>query len=119
MTHQEFENCFEARIELCRRVLVGKNQEYARGDDKLHNFKAAAAMEGSSPEQALRGMLLKHWQSLRDLCNDLDRDIIHPVALWNEKIGDSLNYLFLLDALVKERYRICLTRTNAQSAEAL
>lgn len=118
MTYQEFEKCFEARVDLCRRVLVGKNQEYARGDDKLHNFKEAAAMESESPEQALRGMLLKHWQSLRDLCNDLDKGQFHPISLWDEKLGDGLNYLFLLNALVKERYQICLTQTeSAQSAE--
>jgi len=117
MTNTDFEQAFEARVDLCRRVLISKNVEYARGSDKLHNFKEAACIEGVSPEQALRGMLLKHWQSLRDLCNDLDRDIIHPISLWDEKIGDSLNYLFLLDALVKERYRICLTKTDAHSAE--
>lgn len=117
MTNEQFEKAFEARVDLCRRVLVSKNTEYARGQDKLHNFKEAAAMEGTSPEQALRGMLLKHWQSLRDLCNDLDKNIIHPIPLWDEKIGDGLNYLFLLDALVKERYQICLTKINAQYAE--
>ena len=107
MNYHDFADTFEYRVDLCRRVLTGKNAEYARGSDKLHNFKEAALMEGESPEQALRGMLLKHWQSLRDLCNDLDKGQFHPIALWDEKIGDALNYLFLLDALVKERYKIC------------
>ena len=116
MNYISFSKAFEDRVDLCRRVLVGKNAEYARGNDKLHNFKEAASMEGSSPEQALRGMLLKHWQSLRDLCDDLDKDQYHPVALWDEKIGDALNYLFLLDALVKERYQVCFGK-DAQSAD--
>lgn len=116
MDYPNFATTFEYRVDLCRRVLVGKNAEYARGDDKLHNFKAAALMEGQSPEQALRGMLLKHWQSLRDLCNDLDKDQYHPIALWDEKIGDALNYLFLLDALVKERYQVCYGK-DAQSVD--
>lgn len=111
MTYENFEESFEARVDLCRRVLIGKNAEYARGQDKLHNFKEAAAMEGQSPEQALRGMLLKHWQSLRDLCNDLDRGQFHPTAIWDEKIGDALNYLFLLNAIVKERYSVCHTQS--------
>jgi len=115
MTHSDFESVFDARVELCRSILLQKNAEYAREGDKLHNFKLAAHMEGTSPEQALRGMLLKHWQSLRDLCNDLDKGQFHPIALWEEKIGDALNYLFILDALVKERYQICLT--SAQSAD--
>lgn len=116
MDYVNFANTFEYRVDLCRRVLVGKNAEYARGDDKLHNFKEAAFMEGESPEQALRGMLLKHWQSLRDLCNDLDKGQFHPIVLWDEKIGDALNYLFLLNALVKERYSVCHTQ-SAQSVD--
>ena len=105
MNAQEFERCFESRVDLCRRVLIGKNTDYARGGDKLHNFKQAAEMEGVSPEQALRGMLLKHWQSLRDLTNDMDRGMCHPMDIWEEKLGDALNYLFLLRALVEERRR--------------
>ena len=104
MTAYEFEQVFEARVDMCRRVLIGKNQDYAREGDKLHNFKAAAGMDGVTPEQALRGMLLKHWQSLRDLLADLDRGQHHNMAVWEEKLGDSLNYLFLLRALLAERY---------------
>jgi hypothetical protein len=78
--------------------------DYARGGDKLHNFKAAAEMDGVTPEQAAKGMLLKHWQSLRDLTDDMDRAVFLPRDVWSEKIGDAINYLFLLDALVAERY---------------
>ena len=103
MNTEEFSRCFESRVDLCRRVLIGKNVDYARGGDKLHNFKMAAEMEGVTPEQALRGMLLKHWQSLRDMTNDLDRGMFHPMDIWEEKLGDALNYLFLLRALIEER----------------
>ena len=106
MTGAEFEKCFESRVDLCRRVLIGKNVDYARGGDKLHNFKAAAEMDGISPEQALRGMLLKHWQSLRDMTNDLDKGIFSPMDIWEEKLGDALNYLFLLRALIEERRKL-------------
>lgn len=104
MTTDQFTKCFENRVDLCRRVLIGKNVDYARGGDKLHNFKEAAAMEGTTPEQALRGMLLKHWQSLRDMTNDLDSGIYHPMDIWEEKLGDALNYLFLLRALIQESH---------------
>lgn len=105
MTTEQFAKCFEARVDLCRRVLIGKNADYARGNDKLHNFKEAAKMEGCSEFQALRGMLLKHWQSIRDLCNDIDKGMYHNMDIWEEKIGDALNYLFLLRAILQEKYQ--------------
>lgn len=104
MTYDEFESCFEARVDLCRRVLIGKNTEYARGGDKLSNFKKAAGRLGSTPETALLGMECKHSISIVDLIQDLEKGIHHPMDKWEEKIGDSLNYLFLLRGLLQERY---------------
>ena len=104
MTYEDFETCFESRVDLCRRVLVGKNTEYARGGDKLSNFKKAAGRLGSTPESALLGMENKHSISIVDMIQDLDKGIHHPMDKWEEKIGDELNYLFLLRGLLEERY---------------
>jgi hypothetical protein len=105
MTYEEFESCFESRVDLCRRVLVGKNTEYARGGDKLSNFKKAGGMQGCSAESALQGMMAKHQVSIVDLIKDLDAGQHHNITIWEEKIGDALNYLFLLRSLLGERYR--------------
>lgn len=104
MTTEDFEKVFEARVDLCRRVLIGKNTEYARGGDKLSNFKKAAGRLGSTPESALLGMETKHSISIVDMIQDLERGIHHPMSMWEEKIGDELNYLLLLRALLEERY---------------
>jgi hypothetical protein len=104
MTQEEFEKVFEGRLEMCRRILMQKNVEYARGD-KLHNFKAAADKFGITPEQALAGMWIKHVQSIWDMCDDLELNVHSKRESWDEKIGDALNYLFLLHALLEERYR--------------
>jgi len=104
MTHEEFEKVFEARIALCRSVLIEKNAEYARGGDKLSNFKKASGRLGSTPESALLGMETKHSISIVDLIQDLERGQHHSMAIWEEKIGDELNYLLLLRALLSERY---------------
>jgi hypothetical protein len=106
MTYEEFSECFESRVDLCRRVLVGKNTEYARGGDKLSNFKKAGGLQGCVPELALQGMMAKHQVSILDLIKDLDKDQHHSIAIWEEKLGDALNYLFLLRALLAERYSI-------------
>ena len=56
-------------------------------------------MQHTTQERALAGMLAKHIVSLYDMCFDGDTD--YDIGTWNEKITDSLNYLFLLKAIVK------------------
>ena len=45
-------------------------------------------------------MLAKHIVSLYDMC--FAEEVVYPMDTWDEKITDSLNYLFLLKAIVKE-----------------
>lgn len=108
MEQIEFQKVMDAQIEWCRKTLGAKNIEYARGGDKLYNFKVAARMEDTTQEKALWGMLVKHWVSVRDMifneapvplgqCRD-------PLPSYlDEKIGDSINYLLLLRAMFEER----------------
>ena len=63
-------------------------------------FKAAAALQHTTPQRALAGMLAKHIVSLYDMC--FAEETVYPMDTWDEKITDSLNYLFLLKAIVKE-----------------
>ena len=103
----------------CTRLMHSKGKEYSPGEDRLHNFKEAGKLQGVSPEQALFGMLVKHLVSLADMCKHVfiekgllrgdgihydDVSICMPQAVWEEKLTDSHNYLFLLEALLKERY---------------
>lgn len=103
MTQEEFTKVFESRVDSCRRILISKNTEYARGGDKLSNFKKAGGMQGCSPAKALQGMMAKHQISILDMVNDLDNGISHSQKQWDEKLNDALNYLFLLDALLKDK----------------
>ena len=98
MTATEFERLFEEQVERSRMVLVNKASEYAT-DDRLHNFKVAAALEGKTPEQALAGMMAKHTVSVYDMAESGQP---YPIELWQEKITDHINYLFLLNAIVRE-----------------
>ena len=86
---------------LCREILQRKTKEYTGDDtDRLGAFKAAAALQHTTPERALAGMLAKHIVSLYDMC--FDGGAGYDIGTWDEKITDSLNYLFLLKAIVKE-----------------
>ena len=98
MTSTEFERIFEEQVERSRIVLVNKASEYAT-EDRLHNFKVAAALEGKTPEQALAGMMAKHTVSVYDMA---ESGLAYPIDLWQEKITDHINYLFLLNAIVRE-----------------
>ena len=85
-------------LEHCTNTLINKAKEYAT-EDRLHNFKIAATLQGITPIQALAGMMSKHTVSINDMCRGGE----YPLGMWDEKIGDSINYLLLLRALVEEK----------------
>lgn len=99
MTTERFEKLFNEQLERSERVLIHKAKEYAT-EDRLHNFKVAAALEGCTAIQALAGMMAKHTVSVYDMCASGED---YSIELWEEKITDSINYLFLLNALVREK----------------
>lgn len=102
MTPEKFKKILDTRLGKIVTMLDVKGAEYARAD-RLHNFKRAAEIDRVSPEVALKGMVLKQWVSILDMVDDIDTRS-WPLEMWEEKIGDSINYLILLEALVKERY---------------
>lgn len=101
MTQAEFHLIFEDQVRKCSDTLHNKTKEYT-GDNqnRLIAFKVAAFLQGCSPQKALVGMIAKHIVSLYDMC--YARHGTFRKGLWEEKITDSLNYLFLLAAVIKE-----------------
>lgn len=103
MNFKKFSKLLEARIIKTRQVLDAKNKEYSDGEDKLYNFKRASVILDCTPERALLGMKTKHDVSILDLVDKIEEgEFVHPDLL-DEKIGDAINYLILLEALIKER----------------
>lgn len=98
MNSKRFNEVTQEQIERSINVLCNKAKEYAT-TDRLHNFRVAAALQQKTPKQALAGMMAKHTVSVYDMCWSGEK---HPTALWEEKITDSINYLLLLNALVRE-----------------
>lgn len=101
MTHEDFNRLLEERIAKMRATLAAKAEEYAT-QDRLHNFKEAAHLQSESPEKALLGMLVKHWVSVQDVVRDRLYYKSWKPELLDEKIGDAICYLVLLEALLKE-----------------
>jgi len=104
MNVEKFNEMLEERIKKTRQVLDSKNKEYATNADKLHNFKRVGAMENCTPEKALVGMWAKHIISILDIVDNISTEKVTKEML-EEKIGDAINYLILLEALIKERYQ--------------
>ncbi len=102
MNSKEFEEVIESRWHRCINVLGVKASEYATSD-RLHSFKVAAVLQHESPIKALGGMMAKHTVSVYDLIEAENDGQAIPLELWDEKIGDHINYLLLLWAAVVEK----------------
>lgn len=100
MKNDVFESTLNVTLEVCRSILGVKANEYAVSEDRLHNFKRAAALAGSTPEMALRGMLAKHIISVWDFVDRTEAGEQVPYEKWDEKIIDVINYMILLRAVV-------------------
>ena len=101
MRTEQFEEVINNRIETCKSVLCSKAEEYAT-DDRLHNFKVAGELQKCTPVKALGGMMAKHTVSVYDLIDDYEQGKAISKEMWDEKIGDSINYLLLLTALLED-----------------
>lgn len=102
MRTEQFENIINNRIETCKSVLCSKAEEYAT-DDRLHNFKVAGKLQKCTAVKALGGMMAKHTVSVYDLIDDYEQGKAISQEMWTEKIGDSINYLLLLTAMLEEK----------------
>ena len=101
MNTETFNKVIREQIGRCENTLCKKADEYAT-EDRLHNCKVAAGIQNCLPTTALGGMMAKHTVSVYDMMRGLEEGKSYPVELWNEKITDSINYLLLLAAAVRE-----------------
>ena len=102
MNAKDFDKIVAARMAWCNKTLCAKGDEYARDGDRLWNFKVAARKLNCHPAEALAGMMVKHTVSVDDIIDGLANGIVPPKELVAEKIGDSINYLLLLEGLIEE-----------------
>lgn len=102
MTHVDFDLLLESRIRKIKSTLASKACEYAT-DDRLHNFKRSGQISDRTPEEALLGMWTKHVTSIFDIVDEVADGKLASAAMVDEKLGDAINYLILLEALLLER----------------
>lgn len=103
MTEQEFQEVLNARLIKIKETLSSKAKEYATDMDKLHNFNVGARLTGQTRERVLWGFALKHYISFLDILDSLDKGKLPSEAIVDEKVGDLINYLVLVEASIKDR----------------
>ncbi len=123
MKYDRFNEVLETTIKKCIDTLSVKSNEHAT-EDRLHNFKVAAEIQNCTPITALAGMMAKHTVSVYDLIKKQENGFVVSREMWDEKIGDSINYLILLSALVQERFDeetegACICATPAADIKGL
>lgn len=105
MKQSEFNEIVLDMLTQAEETLTRKGREYAENAstenhvDRLEHFKKAAVLQGVTTAQAAFGMLAKHLVSVADMVASRET---YDLATWDEKIGDSINYLLILRAIVQE-----------------
>jgi hypothetical protein len=102
MTREDFSRRVEKRIDLVRQTLLTKHKEYAKDDNVFRNFDEAAgglSLHSTSAE-VLWSYMTKHLVSIKDIVSD---NVPVKNEVVSEKIGDVINYLILLEAMLNER----------------
>jgi hypothetical protein len=107
MNRKDFNEIVKKRQELIERVLVNKGAEYANEQNVFYNFEKAVGISFSnSREMVAWEYMTKHLQSIKDL---IDADSKQgpkqypAIPTVEEKIGDAINYLILIEAMLKQK----------------
>ena len=95
------------RIGKIRDILIQKGNEYDTEEERFHSFNTAAKKYNKTPERIAHEWWTKHYVSFLDMLDALEdkgplRNRITS-KLIDDKIGDMINYLILIEGMLKER----------------
>jgi hypothetical protein len=105
MTRKQFvEDVVQRRIQLIKAVLETKNSEYADKDDVFKAFTESIPLSFHDTKQAVAWeFMVKHLQSIKMIIEaKASTGHIPDEKLIEEKIGDAINYLILIEGMFKE-----------------
>jgi hypothetical protein len=99
----KFKELLETRFTKTRKVYSKKMNEYANDLDVFLSFKKGVGFSfQNTPEGVAWEYACKHFESIKTIISKLP-DEIPSDELVDEKIGDAINYLIILEGLIKER----------------
>lgn len=99
MKNEDFEEILNNRIDEIRATLNNKAKEYASDIDRLYNFKESARLQQVTVKRAAFGIMSKQLVCVEDM---IKSDKQFDNSYIDEKVGDLINYLILLEAILKE-----------------
>ncbi len=106
MNFEEFDVLVNARLNKCQNTLCVKAKEYATDDNRLHNFEEAGRMQGTTSSAACLSFGMKHIISVIDIVKAIgNNNAIVTKSVIDEKIGDTINYLLLLEACITQEMK--------------
>ena len=106
MTRKDFkEKIVERRIKLIQEVLESKGNDYAENSDQFRSFNLGSKFSlHETPDAVAWEFLVKHLQSVHQMVDDYEKKRKVPTEEYiDEKIGDCINYLILLEGLLKDK----------------
>jgi len=105
MTRKQFvQDVVQRRVQLIQDVLQSKNEEYAGQEDVFKAFTEALPLSFHDTKQAVAWeFMVKHLQSIKMIIEARSKSgKIPDEKVLEEKIGDAINYLILIEGMFKE-----------------
>ena len=104
MNQKAFITLLEKIFDRTRQVLARKRNEYIHNQDVFSSFKKGTQMSfHSMPEKVAWEYACKHLESIKSMLDNIDKGQEPDAELINEKFGDAINYLILIEGMLKDR----------------
>jgi hypothetical protein len=98
-----FEAQVKSTLAKIESLLITKGREYQRNNDVFHNFNQGSNKTGKTPEEVLKGFLLKHEISVDDMIQDISTGKLPKLETVEEKLNDILVYNIILKCMIISR----------------
>ncbi len=103
MTYDKFMELLEERFNKTRETYSTKMIEYSNVNDVFESFKKGVGFSfHDTPEGVAWEYACKHFESIKTIISKCPEQVPTDELL-EEKIGDAINYLIILEGLIKER----------------
>ena len=105
MTPEDFsKKIVDKRISLIKETLTKKGAEYNTSQDRFSHFDKSTEISIHNTKHAVTWeFMVKHIQSIKDMIEAHEKFKTLPSTdMLEEKIGDAINYLILLEGMFKE-----------------
>jgi hypothetical protein len=105
MTRKQFvQEVVQRRVQLIKDILETKSSEYADQDDVFKAFTESLPLSFHDTKQAIAWeFMVKHLQSIKMIIEAKSKTGKLPdEKMLEEKIGDAINYLILIEGMFKE-----------------